>query len=403
MDTSNVQFQIRQNATDYQNFLKELNQWESQLSKNKTSFTSTTEQDLEKKKKQVPIRSVTAHQTEPLTQDSEDSASTNKELANVAKETGNHYFKSGKFQKSIQYYSKAIDLDPTSSTIYLNRAFSYLKLGQWHEAEEDCTKTLSRDMKSVKAYWRRSQARKELAKFTEAKEDLEKALVLEPQNKLFKEALQSLSTPEKKIEPPQRRRLKVREIDSEIQFSTLQETKFNISLEKDLPQIQTPSTSIPKSTEEKKTSKSIKPHPFNPPTLPIIPKQWHPPTASYEFDRDIKSISDIAMRKEYLKSIPPNKLPLLFKSSIDATQLATCIDILHSFNDTEEPPNLIYNYLYFLSQCPRFLVVYALLEQNEKKMLTSLFSRLVSSFQDNPSALSKVTLLRTKYAIELKP
>ncbi|KAJ3184804.1 RNA polymerase II-associated protein 3 [Gaertneriomyces sp. JEL0708] len=114
------------------------------------------------------------------------------EQALVEKEKGNAWFKKGDFKRAIACYTKSMQLDPQNAVLHVNRAMAYLKLQRWADAEADCTTGIALDSKSVKAFWRRGIARRELNKLTEAKKDLEHATVLEPSNRSIKDELQKL-------------------------------------------------------------------------------------------------------------------------------------------------------------------------------------------------------------------
>ncbi|KAI9188772.1 hypothetical protein H9P43_000194 [Blastocladiella emersonii ATCC 22665] len=140
----------------------------------------------------------------------------NPELAQVEKEMGNVYFKKSKYAKAAQHYSAAIDLDPDGAVYYLNRAAAYLKLDKHVAAEADCSAAIERDPKSVKAFYRRAAARRAAGNTAGAIADLRHVLVLEPTNPAAKDELAALAPPKPAPAPvpPRRRRLVVREIDS---------------------------------------------------------------------------------------------------------------------------------------------------------------------------------------------
>ncbi|KAH1237563.1 Outer envelope protein 64, mitochondrial [Glycine max] len=96
---------------------------------------------------------------------------------------GNTAFKGRLWNKAVDYYTEAINLNGTNATYYSNRAAAYLELGWYEEAEEDCNMAILHDKKNVKAYLRRGTAREVLLCYKEALKDFQHALVLEPQNK----------------------------------------------------------------------------------------------------------------------------------------------------------------------------------------------------------------------------
>lgn len=63
-------------------------------------------------------------------QNQQDSARENaKEKAQHWKEKGNTAFNDKQFSLAVQYYTKAIEYDPTDPIFYANRAMAHLKLG----------------------------------------------------------------------------------------------------------------------------------------------------------------------------------------------------------------------------------------------------------------------------------
>ncbi|RDX65242.1 Outer envelope protein 64, mitochondrial, partial [Mucuna pruriens] len=105
------------------------------------------------------------------------------ETSELLKEKGNAAFKGRLWNKAVDYYTEAINLNGTNATYYSNRAAAYLELGWYEQAEEDCNKAILHDKKNVKAYLRRGTARELLLRYKEALKDFQHALVLEPQNK----------------------------------------------------------------------------------------------------------------------------------------------------------------------------------------------------------------------------
>lgn len=107
----------------------------------------------------------------------------NMDISELLKEKGNAAFKGKQWNKAVNFYSEAINLNKTNATYYCNRAAAYLELGCFQEAEADCNEAIVLDSKNVKAYLRRGTAREMLLYYNEAAQDFKHALVLEPQNK----------------------------------------------------------------------------------------------------------------------------------------------------------------------------------------------------------------------------
>ena len=52
---------------------------------------------------------------------------------------GYAYFQKGDYDRAIQDYNKAIELDPQLALTYCNRAEAWLHLSEWREAKSDLT------------------------------------------------------------------------------------------------------------------------------------------------------------------------------------------------------------------------------------------------------------------------
>lgn len=104
--------------------------------------------------------------------------------AEVEKNMGNSYFRSGQYGKALGYYNNAIALNAAEAIYYGNRAQVLLKLCRYAEAVAECDNALRLDPKFAKAYYRRSLANKGLKRWEHALVDMKKVLELEPSNSL---------------------------------------------------------------------------------------------------------------------------------------------------------------------------------------------------------------------------
>lgn len=100
-------------------------------------------------------------------------AHTQHAAAERCKETGNDFFKQGKFVDAVRAYSEAIGLAPKNATYYNNRSMALIKLMHFSEAESDCNKALALDNVNAKALLRRGVARKAMNQHAAAKADFE--------------------------------------------------------------------------------------------------------------------------------------------------------------------------------------------------------------------------------------
>ncbi|KAJ3299348.1 RNA polymerase II-associated protein 3 [Borealophlyctis nickersoniae] len=241
MDPLHTPYQIRQNAQEYNDFLRDLSSWEKDIKqKDKAAKTKpwrqtdlppirskggdlpatasaargTTGSTAEQKE---PVQKIKAYdyrswdkfdvdkaleeiEGQPAKEPTPDSVDTvggmvtdpdvdRIEKSLIEKEKGNAFFRKGDYKRAAACYGKSMKFDPTNAVLPVNRAMAHLKLFNYVEAESDCTTGLALDPKNVKALWRRGIARRELGKLDEAKGDLELAGVLEPANKSMKEDL----------------------------------------------------------------------------------------------------------------------------------------------------------------------------------------------------------------------
>lgn len=80
------------------------------------------------------------------------------------KEQGNKSFKEGDYTKALEYYSRAIEVEPSNHVHYSNRAAALLKLNKLEEALKDAEKSISINDSWARGYQRKGQAEKELGK-----------------------------------------------------------------------------------------------------------------------------------------------------------------------------------------------------------------------------------------------
>lgn len=104
-----------------------------------------------------------------------------KRKAEEEKIRGNDYLKAKDIDQAIECYDKAINLDPTNSALFCNRALARLNKKQFAKVIEDCNEALQLNPSYAKAYLRRGKANKALKRFEEAAKDFSKVLEFEPE------------------------------------------------------------------------------------------------------------------------------------------------------------------------------------------------------------------------------
>ncbi|KAM3926941.1 RNA polymerase II-associated protein 3 [Leptodactylus fuscus] len=227
-----LQLQMKQNAEELQDFMRELENWEKDI-KQKDAKLSTQavtgeetlppirNKDYRKKKKtrskvsietkkneenKNPKRKLhdydywdkldvdkalqeldkeeNANESVSAESDSgdEDGIKVDTEKALAEKEKGNNYFRAGKYDEAVQCYTKGMNADPYNAVLPTNRASAFFRLKKYAVAESDCNLAIAINRNYWKAYARRGACRLQLKNLQGAKEDYEKVLEMDPNN-----------------------------------------------------------------------------------------------------------------------------------------------------------------------------------------------------------------------------
>lgn len=81
-----------------------------------------------------------------------------KEQAEECKAQGNQLYSKGDYRGAKEYYTKAIDLAPTTVAYYGNRAAACFMLGEHKESIMDCNRATVFDPLYTKGYVRKAKA-----------------------------------------------------------------------------------------------------------------------------------------------------------------------------------------------------------------------------------------------------
>ncbi|KAF0979213.1 hypothetical protein FDP41_001556 [Naegleria fowleri] len=66
----------------------------------------------------------------------------NQQPAMIEKNLGNEYYKKKEFDKALEHYEKAIQLDPTNMVLYLNKAAVYMEQGDYSKCIKQCEEAI---------------------------------------------------------------------------------------------------------------------------------------------------------------------------------------------------------------------------------------------------------------------
>jgi len=109
--------------------------------------------------------------------------------AEALRQAGNEMFRANDFMQAAMEYTGALELDPTMSTIWANRAQCWLKLGDSDKALADAKKCAEVDPTNAKGWFRQGMSLHAMKRYPEAVPPLLEAEKLEPNNKQITEAI----------------------------------------------------------------------------------------------------------------------------------------------------------------------------------------------------------------------
>ena len=90
-------------------------------------------------------------------------------------------FQKGNVDPAINYYDKALEINPQLEIAYINRGYAYFSKGNLSQAIEDATKAIEINPESIDAYGVRGDAHFQNGTFDQAIADYSKAIELNPQ------------------------------------------------------------------------------------------------------------------------------------------------------------------------------------------------------------------------------
>ncbi|KAI9144276.1 stress-induced-phosphoprotein 1-like protein [Paraphysoderma sedebokerense] len=108
------------------------------------------------------------------------------------KAQGNKAFSSGDFKEAINFFTQAIDQDPTNHVLFSNRSAAYASLKEFDKALEDAEKTVELKKDWGKGYSRKGAALFGLGKHQEARKCYEEGLEVDPNNATLKKGIEDV-------------------------------------------------------------------------------------------------------------------------------------------------------------------------------------------------------------------
>ncbi|HEX8248664.1 MAG TPA: protein kinase [Pyrinomonadaceae bacterium] len=103
-----------------------------------------------------------------------------------------NFYARKRFDKAIETYTLAIELNPNDYAIYNNRGAAYHATGEFQKAIADYTKAAELNPYHFSAYNNRGAAYEDIGSIEQAITDYRKALELDPENKLAKDNLKRI-------------------------------------------------------------------------------------------------------------------------------------------------------------------------------------------------------------------
>jgi RNA polymerase II-associated protein 3 len=433
-----IQQQIRQNASELQTFLGELQEWEQEMDKTDTALKQG-KMKLTKPRKNIPVRGTATHTTTTTTTTANDDVKTpaaeptvapttvagpgaatdaDEEAFLAAKTLGNSCYKAGKYDEAVQHYSTCISVSSRNMVGYTNRAMALLKLDRFSEAEADCTRAILYDRTNEKAFYRRAMARKGHDDIDGAVQDLKHLVKIAPSNRIAKAELAKLR--EKQLEQQaikekqqraaaqrrqtaktsiKRKKLIIEEVDDDDDDDEDDEdndggsggneqTTPNVTSSKPLiEEVDENSTSSPASVvgaDEKHSSvsadsKSTIDAVTTPALANTINVKLVAPTSAYEFEtlfRSIKRSADHVL--EYFAMIPFGKFPDMMKTAMDADFLRDVTTAVVSTQTHKNHPAKAASILQALTKIPRFGMTAMCLDDAAEEAVCTILRHLKS-------------------------
>ena len=110
------------------------------------------------------------------------------------KELGNEAFKAKDYDKAIQFYTEALEHNPTDHTVYGNRAMAYANKSLFGKSLEDAEQCIKIKPDWGKGYHRKAAALHGIGDLQQAATVYEEGLKVDPANAAMKKGYDQLKT-----------------------------------------------------------------------------------------------------------------------------------------------------------------------------------------------------------------
>lgn len=103
------------------------------------------------------------------------------------KEKGNEFFKKGDYERAIENYTYATEMDPKNHIFMTNRSLCYASMKNWSKSLRDADKAIALKADWEKGWYRRGVALSNLERYEEAMAAFQKCLDLNPSSKDYQQ------------------------------------------------------------------------------------------------------------------------------------------------------------------------------------------------------------------------
>jgi tetratricopeptide (TPR) repeat protein len=102
------------------------------------------------------------------------------------KEKGNEYFKKGDYERAIENYTYATEMDPKNHIYYTNRSLCYSSMKKWEKSLRDADKAISLKSDWEKGWYRRGIALFNMNNYEDAMKAFERCTEINPTSADYK-------------------------------------------------------------------------------------------------------------------------------------------------------------------------------------------------------------------------